>query len=308
MLNTVFYSVLNMSITASIIGLLIIMFRRLKLIPGIGIYYLWTLVLVKLLIPFSVSSRISLLNFAGSFVKRVVTVPGTEEHGISLSMTNTIGAAGSYFPVTYKTKLLESMFETAAFIWISGAVISVSAVAVIYVLASKRFRTAVPVTDNIFTGEMVDSPLVHGFIRQRILIPEEYFEKSGLKFILLHENVHIKRHDNLVRLITVITACLHWFNPLVWVFLTIFIDDMELSCDIRAVRELTIPERKAYAKTLLDVGTGQDYLISAAFGKTNVRGRVINILNYKKISVFALTVTVIFLAVASIILLTNPVR
>lgn len=308
MLNTIFYSVLNMSITASITGLLIIMLRRLKLIPGMGIYYLWSLVLLKLLIPFSVSSRLSLLNFAGSFVKRVVTVPGTEEQGISLSMTNTIGTAGSYFPVTHKTKQLESIFETAAFIWIAGAVISVSAAAVIYVLASKRLRTAVPVTDNIFTGKMVDSPLVHGFFRQRILIPDEYFEKSGLKFILLHENVHIKRHDNLVRLIAVITCCLHWFNPLVWVFLRLLVDDMELSCDIRAVRDLTNPERKAYAKTLLGVGTGQDYLISAAFGETNIRNRVINILNYKKLSIFSLAVTVIFLTAATIILLTNPVR
>ena len=308
MLNTVFYSVLNMSITASVIGLLITMLRKLKLIPGVGIYYLWSLVLLRLLIPFSVSSRVSLLNFAGSFVKRVVTVPGTEEQAISLSMTNTIGAAGSYFPVTYKTKLLESIFGTAAFIWIAGAVLAISAAAVICFMADKRFRTAIPVSGNIFTGRMVDSPLVHGFLRQRILIPEQYLEKSGLKFILLHENVHIKRHDNLVRLIAVTAACLHWFNPLAWVFLRLFIDDMELSCDISAVRGLTGLERKAYAGTLLGVGTGQDYLIQAAFGKTNVRDRVINILNYKKISAFALAVTVIFLAAASIILLTNPAR
>ncbi len=306
MLDTVFYSVVNMSITAGIMGLLIIMIRKLPPIPKSGIYYMWALVLIRLLIPFSVSSRLSLLNFSGGLVKKVVTVPGTAEGGVGFSMSNSIGAAESYFPVTYKTHSLDMVFKIAAVIWIAGVAGLLLFWGLLLLLTNLRLKAVRPVRENIYTGELVESPMVHGFFRQRILIPESCKEDSRLDYILMHERIHIKRHDNLLRLAGLLAACVHWFNPLVWIFFKYFIDDMELTCDIRAVKGLSSEERKNYARTLMSLGTGRNTLLSAAFGQSNVKSRILNIINYKRLSVFALIMTLVFVAAASIVFLTNP--
>ncbi|MDF2987227.1 MAG: antirepressor regulating drug resistance protein [Eubacterium sp.] len=308
MLNTVFYSILNMSVTAAIIGLLIMVLRKIRLIPRLGIYCLWTLVLLKLLIPFSVSSNLSLLNLVRPFIKKVVSVPGIEEDSIKVSMTNSIGTAETYFPVTYKTQQLESLFGAAASIWIIGVLSSIIIVSVLYYLANRQLGSVIPIRDNIFTGEKVEVPLVHGIFRQCIIVPEMYLNDLRLKYIVLHEQIHVRRHDNLLRVLAVITACFHWFNPFVWIFLKRFIDDMELTCDLAAVKKLSADERKRYAGTLVEVASGHGFLMSAAFGKSNVKVRVMNVLTYKKLSVLALTVTLIFVAALSAILLTNPIR
>ncbi len=334
MLNTVFYSLINMSIIASIIGLLLLILRKIKLIPRLAVYWMWTLVFLKLIIPFSVSSRVSILNLTGSLVKKVVAVPGMKERSISLSMSNSIGAADTYFPVTFKTGQLEKIFSIAAYVWIIGAVGSVIFAVIIYFITCRRVRSAtvdfgIPgmniavdqrlyrtddyfnklssmVAAPVYICEEINTPMVQGVLRQRILIPKECLGDPGLKYIILHENIHVKRKDNLIRIISLFTACLHWFNPLAWIFMTKFSEDMELTCDLKAVKELTSDERKDYAQTLLAVGTEGQYQVMSAFGSSSISKRVINVLSYKKITVFSLTLMLIFVAAAAAVLLTNP--
>lgn len=309
MINSIFYTVLNMSITATFIGFLVILLRKFNHIPKLGVYSLWTLVLLRLILPFSVSSKISLMNLTGSFIKKVVSLRPYTGKGINFSITNSIGAADAYFPVSYKTEQLEKVFELASFVWIIGTVGTILAVAILYYLTNSELRNAFLVKDNIYCSQMVESPLVHGIFRQRIIIPKDYIDKQEqLKYVLLHEAVHMRRHDNFLRFIAVLTACIHWFNPFTWLFLKLFIDDMELTCDIRAVKPLSIKARKQYAQTLINISSRQQIFMSTAFGKSNVKIRVINVLTYKKLSMFALIATMIFIIAVSAILLTNPVR
>jgi len=307
--DTVFYTVLNMSITASFIGFLIIILRKVKLIPSLGVYSLWALVLLRLIIPFYLSSSISLMNLTGLLIKKVVRVDTLLKGDINLTLSNTVGAANTYFPVTYKTEQLKTVFEIAAFVWIVGAVGAILAVAILYYLTSSELRNAILVKDNIYCSEMVQSPLVYGIFRQRIIIPRDYIDKKEqLEYMLLHEAIHVRRHDNLIRAIAIFTACIHWFNPFVWIFMKLFIDDMELTCDTKAVKPLSMEARKQYAQTLINVSSRQQIFMSTAFGKSNVKVRVMNVMTYKKLSIFALAATLIFVVAISAILLTNPVR
>jgi beta-lactamase regulating signal transducer with metallopeptidase domain len=224
-------------------------------------------------------------------------------------LTNSIGAADTYFPITYKTEQLETVFEIAAFVWIVGTVGAILAVTILYYLTSSELRKASLVKDNIYSSDMVEAPLVYGILKQKIIIPKNYISKDEqLKYVLLHETVHLKRHDNLLRVIAIFTACVHWFNPFVWIFTKLFIDDMELTCDMKAVKQLSMKARKRYAQTLVNVSSRQQIFMSTAFGKTNVKVRVINVLTYKKLSLFALVVTIIFIVTLGTIFLTNPVR
>lgn len=307
-MDTVFYLVLNMSITGTVIGLVLLILRKIRILPAFGSYLLWVLVGIRLLVPFSFSSNFSLFNFTGSLIKRVITVP-TGEPPMDLTFTNAIGAAQSYFPVSYQTERLNKIFGIAASVWIILAAASLIAAAILYGLTRNALSKTRPISDNLFESDMITSPMVCGIFRPRIIIPSHFsMEKEALEHILLHERVHIKHMDNLWRLMAVGIACVHWFNPLVWGFLKAFFEDMELSCDTRAVKTLNAAERKAYARTLLQFGTGQRLLMSTAFGGSEMRVRIQNVISYRRLTLWAAVFTTIFIAAISIVLLTNPMK
>jgi len=308
MMDTAFYLVLNMSITGTVIGLLLLILRRIKILPTFGSYLLWGLVGIRLMLPFSFSSSLSLFNFTGDLIKRVVAVP-TREPSVDLTFTNVIGAASNYFPVSYQTELLNRIFSIATLVWIIFAAASLIAASILYVLTRNALQKARPISDGLFESELITSPMVCGIIRPRIMIPAHLsMDKEALDHILMHERVHLKRWDNLWRLIAVVIACLHWFNPLVWVFLKVFFEDMELACDARAIKTLNATKRKAYAMTLLQFGTGQRLLMSTAFGGSKMRVRIQNVISYRRLTLSAMVFTAGFIAAISIVLLTNPVK
>ena len=102
--------------------------------------------------------------------------------------------------------------------------------------------------------------------------------------ILYHEWIHIRRHDNLFKLFAIAAACIHWFNPLVWIWLFLFEQDLELSCDEAVVAGLTPDQKESYALTLISfAGQKRDILSpSSSFGKNAVKERIVAIMNYKK--------------------------
>ena len=140
-------------------------------------------------------------------------------------------------------------------------------------------------------------------IRPRIILPFSYPEKD-MKYILLHEKTHIRRLDNLWRLFGFLAAAIHWFNPLSWVYLKVFLSDLELACDETAISKCSSEDRKEYAHTLLNCTQSKSVFVSA-FGGAKVRTRIENILSQKPMTVvssigFAALVTAIIFS-----LLTN---
>lgn len=310
MVNTVFYFLLNMSITASLVGVLLMLLRLNRKISGIGTYALWGLVFIRLVFPFALSSEISLFNFANGLIKKVVSLPDVVPvTRIELTTANYVGAAKEYYPVAYKNGFFEKLFGFAAFTWIVVAVAAILTVAIIYNLTRSELRKAQHFKDNIYVSDTVDTPMVFGVFRPKIIIPPKLNKQSKeLEYVLLHEQIHIRRHDNLFRLLGIITACIHWFNPLVWVFLKLFLKDMELTCDLKAVKHFSKDERKDYARVLVNLSFKDKVFVSTAFGKTNVRVRVLNVINYKKMTVLAIIVSIFFVAAVTAALVTNPIR
>jgi beta-lactamase regulating signal transducer with metallopeptidase domain len=101
-----------------------------------------------------------------------------------------------------------------------------------------------------------------------------------------------------------ITACVHWFNPLTWTFLKYFFTDMELACDAKVLKCLDERQTKEYARTILACADRKAFFASA-FGGAKTKVRIENILSYKKLTLLSSLCFAALAAVIAVIIITN---
>lgn len=302
MLAEVFYWIVNMSILAGFTGLIVAMLRKIPRIPRFAVYLLWLLPLIRFWIPFGPVSQWSLLGLISRFTTRTVMIwnePGVPE----FSMSNSIQAADSYFPIVYKSDTLEDVFAVGSVIWVVIAAAAILTSIFLYAVTKRELRDARHLRGNIWQSGKITAPAVYGIFRAKIIIPD-FVTEQDLPYILAHEKVHIRRRDNLWRVIAIITACVHWFNPLSWIFLKWFFTDMELACDSKALRVLGEDRAKAYASALLACAAGKS-VFASAFGGARTRVRIENILSYKKLTVLSTLAFGALIAAVAFVLITN---
>jgi beta-lactamase regulating signal transducer with metallopeptidase domain len=264
--------------------------------------FLWIIPFLRMVIPVGLNSPYSLMSLISKLTTKTLTVYQPADD-IAFSFTNSIRAAESYSPITYKVNILENVFTVTGFVWIVAALALIIALTIIYMTTKRAVSDSKHMESNIYFSDKVDSPAVYGIIRPKIIVPDSYKEKD-LEYIIRHEKTHIKRLDNLWRIIGFITASLHWFNPLSWLFLKTFLTDLELACDEMAVAGYEKEERKEYARTLLECSQSRSLLVSA-FGGAKVRTRIENVLSYKKMTVFSAVGFTLLVVVIILTLITN---
>ena len=161
-------------------------------------------------------------------------------------------------------------------------------------------------------SDRVDSPLTYGLLRPVILLPKtlDRSDVSRLAFVLTHEMAHIRRFDALSKLLLAAAACLHWFNPLVWVMLVLANRDLELSCDAAVVRLYGAEARAPYARTLLELEARRSRFLPlcSAFNKNALEERIGAIMRSRKTSAAALAVALVLVVALTAVLATNAPR
>lgn len=186
-----------------------------------------------------------------------------------------------------------------------------------YRCCKRKFKMSLPVktlfTDSwlkqhslfrsltVRVSDRITSPLTYGIVRPVILLPKSVNlkDEEKLNYILTHEYMHIRRFDAASKLLLTALLCIHWFNPLVWIFCHLAARDMELSCDEAVVRSLGPDGRRAYALVLIHMEARKSRLPSLfnCFSKNNTEERIKTIMKYKKSSVVTLTAAVVIIVV-----------
>lgn len=302
MLGETFYWIFNMSITAAVAGLVVLLIRTVRKIPRRVIYYLWIIPFLRMAIPLGLNSPYSFMSLISRFTTRTVTVFMTSDD-IGLSMTNCVMAADSYFPITYKVNLLERLFSASSIVWIIGLLAAAAMLAILYFSGIREMKDSVHLRENIYLSEKIQSPAVYGIVRPRIILPVLYAEKD-IDYILMHERMHIRRADNLWRILAFIITAVHWFNPFAWLFLKLFLADTELACDECVISKCSPEQRKAYALSLLECKKGAA-VFASAFGGAKIRARIENILSFQKMTWISAAGFTAFVMAIAVVLLTN---
>lgn len=200
----------------------------------------------------------------------------------------------------------EDIINLLGIIWLIGVIALFVWNFISYRKLKEKLLCSERTGENIYRGDEIPTPIVFGFFKPSIYLPlglpDEYE-----KYVLAHENTHIKRFDTIYKLVIYGITCIHWFNPIVWLGFYLFNKDMEMSCDEVTVLSLGSEEKEAYAKALLGVATQKNFketlifVAPIAFEEGNVKKRIINIVNFRKtLKVLGVLAVVICIVLAGI--------
>lgn len=142
---------------------------------------------------------------------------------------------------------------------------------------------------RIKTSAVLDTPVSYGFLRPVIIMPKDLDinDKDTLKYILLHECIHIKYMHYLWKIVSVVVVCIHWFNPCMWLLYWYMDKDTEIFCDKKVVQILHEDKREMYARTLVNMALWQNeskILANNFIKKSMLKERIVMIMKFKKTS------------------------
>lgn len=192
------------------------------------------------------------------------------------------GLAGVVSELNYKWKH-SSATPVLFLLWLAGMLL-LFGYGIRSCVKVKRFvKNAIPYKDNILLQEGLQTPFLFGWMRPQIYLPTNLEEKE-IRYVVAHEKAHIARGDQYTKLLGFALLAVYWFNPLIWISYVTFCKDVERACDEKVIGGLSAEERKEYAEALLTCSTDSKMMITnpLAFGETDVKKRIVDILKFKK--------------------------
>lgn len=315
-----FILVLNMTLTGSVVILAVFLARLLlKRASGIFSYALWAVVLFRLLCPVSFSLPVSLLGALqnepakeGRMEYITEDIGYMEKPEVRLPAPGISGVINQALPLGNREASVNPMqiyLIIGAYIWLLG-VMSMAVYSVISLWRlQKRLKEAVLEKGNIYRIRGKGAPFVYGLFCPRIYLPEKIAPEEE-QYILLHEQIHIKRGDAVFRLLAYLALWVHWFNPFVWAAFAFSGRDMEMSCDEAVIRRLGSKVKKEYAVSLLNAASGEWIVkgIPLAFGESDTGSRIKNVLRYRKPAVLLAGSAAFVSVILALVLLANPAK
>ncbi|MPW25797.1 hypothetical protein GC105_08340 [Alkalibaculum sp. M08DMB] len=314
-MKDIFFTVLNMSLMASYVTIVVLIFRSILIFfhsPKLYSYILWAVVFFRLVSPFSFYSQVSLLppsnNLIYTFTERASDIEAIEMNPTWQS-NGKIGVSQNLD--TFQQSKIPHLFtlsivDIILLVWIAGIFAFLFYGITSYRILKKQVAIATCKEGNIFESDQIKTPFVLGVLKPRIYIPM-YLNEIELSYILKHEQIHIKRKDHLIQLLSAITLVVHWFNPIVWICYFLMIRDMEMSCDESVLKKYEEDIRTNYSKTLLAINTSGNQQVSLFFKGSSIKQRIKNILQYRrKTEKTVLVISVVLLILSLSLLLNSP--
>ena len=334
MIKTLFLKIFNMSITASVVILAVMFIRCLfRKQPKVYSYILWSMVLFRLMCPYSISLGTSLFNILPpasvnngqieyiipdvmaetelpaeelAEAPPVIDTVVSQQLQENIVIENTVPETENNIIISAEKTEIDYI-EIIAVLWMFGGIyIALNNFMSIYEIKN-ILKSSKHLKDNIYINNIIPTAFITGVFRPRIYLPDN-LDSEQQKYILLHEQTHIRRKDYIFKLLGFAGVCLHWFNPLVWIAFNLAEKDMEMSCDEAVIKDMNVADKKSYSHTLIEVSCNSYNIMLPAFGKKDTKGRIMNILNYKKPKALISVFMVVSIAFSIVACSANPVE
>ena len=301
-LDVVFSLVLTMSLSASWIAAAVLVLRLcLKRAPKWVNVLLWGIVAVRLVLPVSIESPLSLLPRTEAILPAVTAQPIQAGTAPAVGGAAAIASGAAMRSQPGRTTIL-------AWVWLVGI-----AVLLLYTWIStqrlrRKVREAVRLQGNIYETEHIASPFVLGVLRPRIYLPY-HMDSRDREQVIAHEQAHLRRGDHVWKPLGFLLLTIHWFNPLLWLSYVLLCRDIELACDEKVIKHLDCGQRADYMQALVTCSVNRRRIAACplAFGEIGVKERVRSVMNYKKPTFWIILLAVAACVVLAVCFLTNPI-
>lgn len=319
-----FFKIVEMSLMASVVILAVLLVRVLfRQLPKIFSYVLWSVVLFRLLCPVSISTPFSMFQVFGITEKKVqmIELPVVGQDNLHEETTNIVEYDNMEIDnsdgpkstvIILNEKWAEAEFEQfgeqcIVAVWMLGVAVVFGYSVCSLGRLKKNLVGKLHFEDNIYLCDYIKAPFVMGVVKPKIYLPSSLGEEEKA-YIILHEQIHIKRGDHIFRLLAFLALAIHWFNPFAWLAYFLSGVDMELSCDEAVMKKSDNDIRAEYSTSLLSLATGKRFLNGAmlAFGEGNVKNRIKNVMNYKKPAIVIIVAAVLVVVALICTMGSNP--
>jgi beta-lactamase regulating signal transducer with metallopeptidase domain len=262
-------------------------------------HLLWVVVLLRLLLPVTPTSPVSLFNFVEAprpiAAARVVDMSTPPPHPARTS--------GSFAVFAAQDDTRERWWRMAFGVWLAGAVVFSLRTLIVALRMHRRVRH-LDTSAFVVETDVVRTPALYGLLRPVLLLPRGLTE-SEVRHVVLHETWHLKRMDVAVSWLLAAAQIVHWFNPLVWFAASRIKEERELSCDELALSLLQEEERPDYGRTILKLlqrfapAAPVPALVGMVNGKQKMKRRITMIASFRNRTRFTLLFLILVAAVGA---------
>ena len=338
-MENIFLKILNMSISASwlilVILLLRLIFRRL---PKWIMVLLWGIVALRLLLPVSLESNLSLIPNTETIwvtedgsdtvvqtgidpLDRVVAPESWQvthpEQSMDIQEPDKVSTDAGHSEVQVTEQhSSRQVFYILGIIWAVGILALLLYAIISYLRIRRKVKESIPFDSakdwnagRIRICDRISTPFILGVFRPVIYLPSGLSEEDTAH-VIAHEMAHLKRGDHFWKPLGFLLLMVYWFNPLVWAAYILLCRDIEMACDEKVIASLEEANKKAYANALVTCAAKQREITVCplAFGEVGVKERVKGILNYKRPAFWVLILSVVACVVIAVCFLTNPAK
>jgi beta-lactamase regulating signal transducer with metallopeptidase domain len=244
---------------AGVAGLLTLGFRRNRAAVRYG---LWLAASLKFLIPFSILVGVGhqlKWSLPAEIAKpQVISVVGQISRPFSTANPDFIQDFAQSTPAPEASPGSSRLPAVLLYLWLGGSGFVLFVWLRDWLRVRKTLGAASPLPLNASVAAMSSrsalEPGVVGIFRPVLLLPEGIHERltaDQLRAILVHEQCHVRRRDNLAAAAHMIVETLFWFHPLVWWIERRLVDERERACDEEVLRVTGEPQ--TYAEGILSV-------------------------------------------------------
>lgn len=311
--------ILQMSIQAGLLVIAIVVIRAVALnkLPKTTFLVLWGVALIRLLVPFSFSSRFSAYAFVGNTFDRASANITPTTVTTPLPNNQAIGGTGVLDTPTQIIGQQANAIDPLTVVWLIGVLVAIIFFAVVFWRNCRELRFAWIIRENRFIDEWqndhkllrplsvlqsdrLTTPITVGYLRPRIILPKSMNleDEQLLRYVLTHEYYHIRRFDMVWKLLITFALCIHWFNPLVWVMVILINRDLEITCDEMVVHHFGAGTKTTYAYSLIGMAEQRSKLAPfySGFSKNATEERITAIMKIKKHSLIAVFISIMVVA------------
>lgn len=253
MVEFVIVSTLERSIKSTFIIILALLTRKTLNVKSVkwANIILWSIFFIYLLFPFSIFIQIEELEkyvmlqyllepfmLISTYIKMFVQEVGYILSNLNQLMVTSILLIYTGVQVTKRNKALRNSVRIEP----DGRIEKL--------VNSFRLKRQV----QIYINDEIKVPITYGVVRPKIIIQSQVLEDNNLlKYVIIHEMVHIKKFDIVLTHIKNVITCLFWYNPFILVASRYMEDDLELLCDKLVIQRVgdTVKNRKEYCLSML---------------------------------------------------------